>query len=183
MSQGCEAEHLCLGFGWEGGLALGEEGFFPRGDGGGSGSRGIPCISYTQRHSNKSSRTTRIIPPIWCRSLTRLGSTRRCIKDRHGVGHYNSQTGTNTQPRGLGNSSEILAARRSYRDIIRHFLEPCCNIPYKLAGDCIFRDLSPRRRLLLDDCASTSNSWDISLIFYSRREVAWGSDSVIHIKL
>ena len=41
MSQGCEAEHLCLGFGWEGGLALGEERFFPRGDGGGSGSRGI----------------------------------------------------------------------------------------------------------------------------------------------
>ena len=42
MSQGCEAEHLCLGSGWEGGLALGKEIFFPQGDGGGSGSRGIP---------------------------------------------------------------------------------------------------------------------------------------------
>ena len=46
MSQGCEAEHLCLGFGWEGGLALGEERFFPRGDGGGSGSRGILYAAF-----------------------------------------------------------------------------------------------------------------------------------------
>ena len=45
MSQGCEAEHLCLGFDWEGGLVLGEEIFFPRGDDGGSGSRGISALA------------------------------------------------------------------------------------------------------------------------------------------
>ena len=66
-------------------------------------------------------------------------------------GHYNSQTSTNTRPRGLGDSSEILAARRSYRDIIRHFLEPCCNIPYKLVGDCIFsRFVSSKADLLFE---------------------------------
>ena len=51
MGQGWLAAHLCL----SGGLGL--WGVFPRGDGGGSGSRGIPHIHFTIVFVGSSSAT------------------------------------------------------------------------------------------------------------------------------